>query len=173
MLGKLARELRTLGYDVAYAHGSDDDRILQRAEEEERLLLTRDRDLADRAGSGALLLESRHVDVQLARVIDELGLAPSAEAFLSRCLECNTPLEPADEPQGLPESVEDRPHWRCPSCERIYWAGTHTEDMLDRLGEHLPPGADRKIALDPVAGTEEEGSSEDPNQDGEPARSDG
>lgn len=152
MLGKLARELRALGYDAAYAHGSGDDRILARAEREDRLLVTRDRQLADRAGSTALLLETRDPGEQLAAVLDRRELSPSARAFLSRCLECNEPLEATDEPEEVPDGVEDEPLWRCPSCDRVYWPGTHARDMLDRLGEHLPSDADLEEALERFEG---------------------
>lgn len=151
MLGKLARELRVLGYDAAYAHGSDDDAILERADREDRLLVTRDRQLADRAGSSALLLETRQVDEQLETTIERLELSPSPEAFLSRCLECNVELEAAEQPDRLPRDVPEQPHWRCPSCDRVYWQGTHARDMLERLAEHLPDDADPERALDPSA----------------------
>lgn len=143
MLGKLARELRALGYDAAYAHGSEDDEILERAREEERVLVTRDRQLADRAGSQALLLETREPGEQLDHLVDRLQLSPTADAFLSRCLECNELVEPVDAPDDVPDGLEDARHRRCPSCERVYWPGTHVEDMLDRLGRHLPEGTRR------------------------------
>jgi uncharacterized protein with PIN domain len=147
MLGKLARELRALGYDAAYAHGSEDEAILARAEREDRRLVTRDRQLADRAGSRAVLLETRDPAEQLAMLVAREQLAPTADAFLSRCLECNESLEAVDEPEAVPEDHEDGPHWRCPSCNRLYWPGTHTRDMFERLGDHLPAEADVEDAL--------------------------
>lgn len=155
MLGKLARELRALGYDAAYAHGSDDDAILERARSEDRRLVTRDRHLADRAGSRALLLETRDPAEQLALLIEREELEPSAGAFLSRCLECNEPIERVHAPEEVPDDREEEPHWRCPSCGRVYWAGTHAKDMLERLGEHLPDEADPERALDALQGGQE------------------
>lgn len=155
MLGKLARELRALGYDIEYARDVDDDALLERAREAGRRLVTRDRQLADRAGPDAVLLESRQPARQLAALVDRLDLEPAAEAFLSRCLECNAELERARAPGRVPDDVEGDPHWRCPGCERVYWRGTHAADMLERLGGHLPDGFDREAALDPTAGNEE------------------
>ncbi|PSG96055.1 hypothetical protein BRD56_12825 [Thermoplasmatales archaeon SW_10_69_26] len=156
MLGKLARELRTLGYDATYAHGSDDEAILARAEREDRRLLTRDRGLADRAGSQATLLASRDPGEQLASVIERERLAPTAAGFLSRCLECNEPLVAAEDAEEVPADHADGPQWRCPVCDRVYWPGTHAHDMLERLGEHLPGEPDPSQALGPPDGTEGE-----------------
>lgn len=148
MLGKLARDLRILGYDVAYAHHVDDEAILARAREEDRLLLTRDRRLAE-GSPRAVLLQTRDPEEQLARIIDQLELSPHPEVFLSRCLECNRLVEEADVPERLPDDVSGQRHWICPSCDRVYWRGTHAEDMLERLGEHLPDDTDPDLALDP------------------------
>lgn len=138
MLGTLARELRILGYDAAYVQGVDDDAILERALDEGRVLLTRDRHLASRAGETALLLESRDPDDQLDRVLDALDLVPDPEAFLSRCLDCNVQVEATSAPDDVPADVASSMHWSCPSCGNVYWLGSHARDMLDRLGEHLP-----------------------------------
>lgn len=134
MLGKLAKELRALGYDTLYLKHVDDDEVLDRALAEDRLLLTRDQELADRADDTGVLIRSREPAEQLARVLDALGLDPEAEAFLSRCLECNGLLEEDPDAADLPDGVEDQTTWRCPGCQKVYWWGTHAEDMYERLG---------------------------------------
>lgn len=134
MLGKLARELRALGYDTLYLKHVDDDEVLDLALAEDRLLLTRDRELAERAEDLGVLIRSREPVEQLEHVLADLGLAPSAEAFLSRCLECNGLLEEAPDAADLPDGVEDQTTWRCPGCQKVYWWGTHAEDMYERLG---------------------------------------
>lgn len=138
MLGKLARDLRALGYDAAYARDVEDDELLARARETGRLLLTRDTRLADRAGEACHRVEARDPAVQLDRLADALDLTPDPEAFLTRCLACNAVLEETRAPDEVPDDVEDRPHWRCPGCERVYWLGSHATAMLDRLGHLLP-----------------------------------
>lgn len=151
MLGKLARELRALGYDAAYARGASDDRILERARAEERILLTRDIALAEGADVPVVALESRDPSEQLGRVLAELGLTPTPGAFLSRCLECNEGLEPTEDIEDVPDDVREGPHSRCPACDRVYWPGTHARDMLERLREHLEAPVDDEQALDPTA----------------------
>ena len=43
MVGKLARWLRVLGLDVSYSNKYEDDEIIDIAESEDRVILTRDR----------------------------------------------------------------------------------------------------------------------------------
>lgn len=136
MLGKLARELRVLGYDVAYATGIEDHDLLEQARREDRLLLTRDQQLAAAAGGRAVLVRSLDPPEQLAHVIGDLELRPDPDEFLSRCIECNGTLEEAPA-ASVPESVEGKRTWRCTRCSKTYWWGTHAEDMYERLGHLL------------------------------------
>ena len=45
MLGKLAKELRMLGYDTAYHRGQDAHELIQLARQQERVILTRNKEL--------------------------------------------------------------------------------------------------------------------------------
>ena len=155
MLGKLARWLRALGVDCAFCNGAPDDALVRRALAEDRVLLTRDRRLAERR-----LLRNRVVLVtrdgwpeQLAEVRRVFDFSAEIRP-LSRCLECNTPLvaaAPADVADLVPPYVlkTQRQFLRCGGCGRIYWAGTHRSRIqatLDRLRLHgldwpgEPPG---------------------------------
>lgn len=152
MLGRLARWLRAMGYDTLYpgpAPGlAGDRRLLQLARAGDRVLVTRDRVLARRAEPRGCLVRSERVDDQLREVVEQLGLAPGRQAWLSRCLECNAPLEARA--RGLlrgavPDHVlaAHAEFMGCPGCARIYWAGSHADRMLERLTRVLarPPRA--------------------------------
>src|SRR5262245_15184059 len=90
MVGKLARWLRFLGYDVLYSNRFEDDEILRIAEAEERLILTRDVELHHRAGARSLFIEDDHYEEQIRQVVSTLGLK---EAYpFTRCAECNSRL---------------------------------------------------------------------------------
>ncbi len=54
MVGKLARWLRVLGLDVSYSNNYEDDEIIDIAESEDRVILTRDTGLAETAHQSAL-----------------------------------------------------------------------------------------------------------------------
>jgi len=56
MVGKLARWLRVLEFDVAYSNQYDDDEIIRRANADHGVILTRDTRLAARKHNGRCLL---------------------------------------------------------------------------------------------------------------------
>ncbi|MGQ9585635.1 MAG: Mut7-C RNAse domain-containing protein [Anaerolineae bacterium] len=138
MLGRLARWLRILGYDAAFEANSQDAHLVRRARAEGRILLTRDRGLARRRGVRTVLIEAEHLEGQLGQLQRELGLA--WEDRPPRCLVCNEPLEPMprDQAWGLVPPyvfVRHSCFYLCPSCERVYWSGTHWQDVEERLRE--------------------------------------
>jgi hypothetical protein len=141
MLGRLARWLRLLGFDTAYAGELPDGEVVRRALAEERWILTRDRALpVEWSVAGVHLLHSELVLEQLRDVVWAFQLASRARPF-SRCGECNEPLaatsrdEVASEvPPGVLATAQELS--RCPSCGRVYWRGSHTARMkavMDRV----------------------------------------
>ncbi len=134
-LGRLARHLRMLGLDTKYDPDWDDEHLARRSDEEDRILLTRDVDLLKRSrvGLGAFV-RSTAPKQQFAEVVDRFALDDSALDPFSRCFDCNTLLEPA-EAEVVAEEVP--PHARrvnedfrqCPTCETVYWEGTHVDRM--------------------------------------------
>lgn len=139
MLGDVARILRMCGHDAAYCLDRDveaDDELLALATEEDRVLVTRDRQLAARAPE-ALLVESKDTDEQLRELATagvDLELAPG-----ERCGACNGQLERVTAAEG---SQEDRPEyvpddadplWRCDDCGQCFWRGSHWDDVDARL----------------------------------------
>jgi uncharacterized protein with PIN domain len=138
MLGRLARWLRVLGYDTAYeAHIADVD-LVRQARHEGRILLTRDRTLLrERPVDHALLVDNAPPLAQLRQVVRQFDL-PWRERLFSRCMLCNTPLQPIS-PQAVSDHVPlyVRQHQqrfvRCPDCMRIYWEGTHVTHMRNQL----------------------------------------
>jgi uncharacterized protein with PIN domain len=136
MLGTLAKWLRVAGADCAYADGMEDDELLQVAASG-RFVLTRDKLLAQRCGPMGLYVGSDQLDEQLLLVVRAFPGLLEGEP-LSRCLVCNVPVEetgPDQVTDRVPEGVLERHDrfWSCPDCDRVYWMGTHWEDMLARL----------------------------------------
>lgn len=137
MLGTLAKWLRIMGYDTAYPGPLSDSEILRLADVENRVLLTRDKELASRR-AGIVRVRSDSLEEQIHEVASALGLRIIDP--LSRCSLCNAVLAPAPvqsvEAQ-VPEGVRNRHHefWRCPVCGRVYWQGTHWDKMVERLNE--------------------------------------
>lgn len=142
-VGRLATWLRALGYDTRFPRFASDPELLDLAAREGRVLLTRDRGIARRRAARAgrprvLLVEGERVWEQLRYVARALRLDLS-RAF-SRCLDCNAELLPVtrDAVAGqVPPYVyaTQQRFSRCPSCQRLYWPGTHWERMQARLAE--------------------------------------
>lgn len=143
MLGKLARWLRLLGLDTAYLQGVDDAELLRAAEAEGRVLVTRDAALATAAGARGVLVRALEPEAQLREVVQALGLRPDPALVMSRCSVCNAPLVEASAAQAsrAPPSVAatHTRYWSCPSCERLYWRGTHAE-RIEAMARALARG---------------------------------
>src|SRR5688572_26412682 len=92
MLGSVARWLRLLGYDAAYAGSkASDTEVLERAEREGRFLATRDVQLVQRAlraGIGALLLKEASKEEQVLLLLMHAGATLDPDRFFTRCTEC-------------------------------------------------------------------------------------
>jgi uncharacterized protein len=143
MLGRLARWLRVLGYDTAYDASLDDRTLVETANREGRVLLTRDRHLLRelRPRHAVEITQDAPVD-QLAALVDELGL-PAPEAVFRRCLLCNTPLDDVADAEAaalLPPAARALPGpvRRCPTCGRVYWPGSHVRRMTRALTRIFP-----------------------------------
>lgn len=138
MLGKLARWMRTLGYDVLYETGIDDTELLLKAAEEGRIVLTRDTLLMKRrlAKGRAVFIESGDLSGQLRQVAEMFPI--EKDKLLTRCLRCNALLS-----RVAKEAVKEKvPSYVfstqnefsiCPACNRVYWGATHRERMLEEL----------------------------------------
>ncbi len=130
MLGNVARDLRLLGFDCAFARDLPDPALLRQAQQEGRVLVTRDRELARlAAGVRCILVAGVDPEIQALEVLSAAG-APHPPGPLPRCLECNGVLEPLGPEEARP-LVPDHialahPELRrCPGCGRVYWPGSH------------------------------------------------
>lgn len=133
-LGGLARLLRMTGFDTLYDNHFQDDEIERIAGAQERIVLTRDRELLKRRGiTHGCYVHALHSAQQLREIFDRLDLARSARPF-TLCLNCNAPLRGIDKAQvaaALPPSVRER-YQRfstCDVCRGVFWEGSHWERM--------------------------------------------
>ncbi|HJR78496.1 MAG TPA: Mut7-C RNAse domain-containing protein [Anaerolineales bacterium] len=133
-LGRLAAYLRLLGFDCLYETDYDDEELAAILQQEERILLSRDRRLLMRkvVNHGYCLRSLNSMD-QLAEVIERFDLRKKITPF-HRCVRCNHPLEPVskeailDRLEPLTKQYFDE-FCICPACKQIYWKGSHYERM--------------------------------------------
>lgn len=150
MLGRLARWLRILGYDTAYEKVITDERLIERMVREDRVLLTRDRHLAQRKilRGRHTLIASDEIAGQLYQLYRDLQIdLTMSDRRGCRCADCNEQLVATPREQAVPRvplfvAKEHRHFMRCPRCGRLYWPGTHWVSIrrqLARLADG-PPG---------------------------------
>ncbi|MFQ5340780.1 MAG: Mut7-C RNAse domain-containing protein [Anaerolineae bacterium] len=135
MLGRLATWLRLLGYDTVYS-GAGDHELARKSRAEDRILLTRDAQLARRRGIRALLIVSDDLQDQLRQVVRRFRLAPTQA--LPRCPVCNTSLRGLPKPaarERVPAYVHEHhtTFRECPACGKVYWRGSHWQRIQSTL----------------------------------------
>ncbi len=137
-LGGLARFLRMAGFDTVYRNDIHDDEIEELAARDERVVLTRDRELLKRRGiTHGCYVHAIKPEEQLREVFGRLDLAGSVRPF-SLCLNCNLPLRAVDKAgvaDQLPPAVRAQ-HEEfniCDCCGGVFWKGSHWKRMTDLL----------------------------------------
>lgn len=141
MLGGLARWLRAAGYDASFEHGIDDGDLVRRAEREGRVVLSSDggiflRNVVKHGRVAALFVpRATPPEEQLAVVLARFAL-PLRDA---RCMACSGELcevakhEVAGEAPPRSFAAFER-FWRCASCAKLFWHGTHWRRITHTLG---------------------------------------
>jgi uncharacterized protein len=133
-LGGLARLLRMLGFDTLYDNHFRDDEIARIAAAQQRIVLTRDRDLLKRRGiTHGCYVHALGAGPQLREVVDRLDLARAARPFIL-CLHCNAPLHTLAKERvaaSVPPQVRERYERfsTCDVCRRVFWEGSHWQRM--------------------------------------------
>lgn len=140
-LGKLSKYLRIMGFDTLYFPSIEDDELIFIANEENRIILTRDHGLSQRKNVPVLFLEPTDTKAQLKTLINYYHLKEYPVPF-SRCIVCNSPLQVIEKEKildKLPEKVKKYFDYfeYCTVCDRIYWQGDHYKHMMEFLKQAL------------------------------------
>jgi len=135
-LGRLARYLRMMGFDVAYKNNFDDEEIIKISLKERRVILTKDRGILKRNEvTHGYFVRSIKLEEQVKEIIKRFDLQKSINEF-TRCIECNELLSSVNKDSIislLPPKVANSQNEfsQCPSCKKIYWKGGHYKRMLN------------------------------------------
>jgi uncharacterized protein with PIN domain len=142
MLGNIARKLRILGFDTVYMAQAHDDEILKIGIEQDRVILTADKELFKRivkvGARGVLVSGSASELEELVHILSENGITSiGMNGIGSRCSVCNGHLEERTSDQVrnddcnndliVPDKVIacHNQFFQCIACGKIYWEGGH------------------------------------------------
>lgn len=150
MLGKLARFLRIFGYDTLYANDLvefydvdpiPDEQLLTYAQQSNRLIITKDYPFYKRISEKAIYLEGEGVYNYLYQIKEKLKLIFDFNIDKARCAVCNSTLKKVNEKSDIKDYVLQETYnqyndfYQCINlkCKKIYWKGSHIDDIEKRL----------------------------------------
>jgi uncharacterized protein with PIN domain len=140
MLGSLARWLRFFGFDTLFIKNDiEDSELLKIAEKENRVIITRDKELIIRANKLKLKIihiNSINLDDQLKIVLNNIKI--DEDIILSRCSLCNSLLEEIEKENykdKIPSNIYNNTDefFFCNSCKKIYWKGSHFDKIIEKI----------------------------------------
>ncbi len=134
-LGRLAKWLRLLGFDVLFFQGPVGS-FSRESVEDDRVVVVKG---LRNSFPGAVSIESDFVEEQVVEFISKTGEILNEELFFTRCSLCNRILEEISvreaSARGVPEYVlfAHNKFRYCAGCERVYWPGTHRSRFLTKV----------------------------------------
>ena len=144
MLGNIARKLRLSGYDSEYFSDIDDEKLIDSARKEKRIIISKDEELIKKTQK--LGIRSIHIIKEeeiegFLEIINSVNLKRiQINGNIARCPKCNSLTESVDKeiikeriPQGVLK-LNDK-FWICKYCNQIYWEGTHIKNLQEFVGK--------------------------------------
>jgi len=150
MLGKLARFLRIFGYDTIYANDLTDilmvdpvpdEKLIEYAKENDRFIITKDNLFHKRCIDGSLYLHGEGIYHYMNQLKQKLNLNFKFKIEKAKCSICNSKLLKILDKNQIKDIVLQGSlnnydeFYRCSNiqCNKIFWKGTHIEDIEKRL----------------------------------------
>ena len=144
MLGNIARKLRLLGYDSQYFSDIDDEKLIDSARKEKRIIISKDEELikkAQKLGIRSIHITKEEEVEEFLEIINSVNLKRiQINGNIARCPKCNSLTESVDKeiikeriPQGVLK-LNDK-FWICKYCNQIYWEGTHIKNLQEFVGK--------------------------------------
>ncbi len=137
-LGILSKYLRFLGFDTLYSNDYSDQEIVAIANDEKRIILTKDRGILKRKlVEDGYLVRSVDSFEQLEEVLRVYALRGKEKLF-SRCSVCNGDVVAVDKNYVF-EQLDQKTRtyfdefYSCKRCSKIYWKGSHYTKLLNKI----------------------------------------
>lgn len=140
-LGRVAKYLRLLGFDTLYFTNIEDNKIIEIAKKDNRIVLTKDRILCERLGDLCYLVKEKKPIDQIKEIAKRFDLKKYAKPF-TRCIKDNAILKDIEKEkiiERLPPKVKKyyNDFKICPKCGQVYWLGSHFEKMQKFIDDIL------------------------------------
>jgi len=140
MLGNIAKKLRVLGFDSEYFSNIDDSKLIEKAKNENRTIISRDRHLIERARKNEISSVYITKENEIEQFLEILKITniqlDEISGDSARCTKCNSLTSKISKlelgkkiPQGVLENNEK--FWKCDDCDQIYWEGTHIKNLQE------------------------------------------
>jgi uncharacterized protein with PIN domain len=137
-LGKLASYLRLLGYDSLYRNDYEDSELAIISHQENRYLLTRDRNLLKRKlVVYGYWVRAKTPSLQLVEVVNRFNISNNIKSYV-RCSLCNGMLITVPKAE-ISDKLEPKTRLYyddfrlCQECGHIYWKGSHFDRIESQL----------------------------------------
>jgi len=144
MLGNMAKKLRLSGFDSQYFADIDDDKLIDSAKKENRIVVSSDEELIKKTkklGLKSIYVTKKEEIEQFFEIISSINLKRiQINGTVARCPKCNSLTELVDKNTvkekiaQLVIKLNDK-FWRCKSCNQIYWEGTHIKNLQSFVGK--------------------------------------
>lgn len=140
MLGNIAKKLRLLGYDAEYFSDIEDYELLEKAQNGNRTIISKDEDLLRRAKKKDvkfIYITKEDEIEQFKEILKKTNLEVNTiSGDLARCTKCNFKtfqIKKSEIQNKIPKRVLDYhdKFWKCGKCDQIYWEGTHIEKLQE------------------------------------------
>jgi len=131
MLGKLTKYLRVLGFDTIFLKNLDVLETYKNLADPPLLFTKRTKTIPYRP---SIFIQANEIQTQMKEIKEVIRPYIDHSAFMTRCIECNSfieSVESKDIEAHVPEYIyhHHKEFKMCPSCKKVYWEGTHTEQM--------------------------------------------
>jgi len=138
MLGSLARKLRIFGYDTIYETDLNNDKILDIAQTDDRIILTSNRKFHQNATKqmvNCILLIEENDYERLCKILQgKWGEGSHLFSHDTRCSTCNGNINQVSKSEVsnlVPKRVlqYQEEFYRCILCGKVYWIGGHWQRL--------------------------------------------
>ncbi len=154
MLGKLTRFLRIFGFDTIYANDLidyfqldpvPDEKLIEYAKRNERIIITKDYGLYKHYTEKSIFLRGEGIYNYLKQLNRQCDLKFKFSLKRARCSICNSQLQRVENKNSIKKLVLVETYnnydefYQCLNlqCKKIFWQGSHIEDIEYKLGNTL------------------------------------